>query len=538
MMDGAYTAASPARNGAFQSVPGAHPKRGVFDLSHEKKLTFDFGQLIPTMCMEMVPGDSFEISNDLIVRFQAMLAPPLHQVNATIHYFFVPTRLVWPKVGTTGNDWESFITGGVSGTNAAVVPRWNVSSGKHDVGSLWDYLGLPCWSTANNFSTAYSDAIQPLDFPKRAYNLIWNEYYRDETLQTELDINTAEDVQYRNWTKDFFTSALPWTQRGTSPAFPVSGTTSAVWTQAGLGQNVVATAPDGVMIEASGLGSAAFRPASVSSSFMPNLATTFNSNTVSLSAATTFTINDFRLNAVIQRLLERNARGGIRYTEFLQSVHGVHPRDERLQRPEYIGGVKQPVIFSEVLQTSNTASAPTPPASMSGHGLTVGRNYVGKYFAVEFGYMIGVMSVMPVPSYQQGIPRSWLRSSKYDFFVPEFAGLGEQAVINQELYLAGDAVNQTVFGYQGRYNEYRYERNTVHGLFQTTLNYWHLGRIFSARPALNSAFIQLGSAELTSTTLKRIFATPSQPGLLASIGNAVKAIRPIPEFGEPGLYKI
>jgi len=527
-MDGAVQAGAPARNGAFQVVQGMRPHRGVFDLSHEKKLTADFGQLVPTFCMEMVPGDSFEVSNDLVIRFQAMIAPPLHQVNATIHYFFVPNRLVWDKIGSSGNDWESFITGGVSGTNAAVVPRWNVGAGNHDIGSLWDYFGLPCWSAANSFTTAYPDAIVPIDFPKRAYNLIWNEYFRDETLQTEVDITTSEAVLYRNWTKDFFTSSLPWPQRGTSPAFPVSGSTSAVWS------NVTGTvASHSAAVDTSNHWT--FGTGGAGNSFGSGA---LNANAVSLSAATTFTLNDFRLNTVIQRLLERNARSGVRYTEFLQSIYGVHPRDERLQRPEYVGGMKQPVVFSEVLQTSNTASAPTAAGTMFGHGMTVGRNYIGRYTAVEFGYMIGVLSVMPVPSYQQGIPRSWLRSSKYDFFFPEFAGLGEQIVQNQELYLASDGANQTTFGYQGRYNEYRYERNTVHGLFQTTLNYWHLGRIFSSRPALNSAFVQLGSAELTSTTLKRIFALPSQPGLLVSVGNAVRAVRPIPEFGEPGLYRI
>ncbi|WNK13368.1 MAG: major capsid protein [Microvirus sp.] len=527
---------APARNGAFQSVRGPHISRGVFDLSHEKKLTGDFGQLIPTLCMEMVPGDHFEISNELAIRFQAMVAPPLHQVNATIHYFFVPNRLVWPKIDTTGNDWETFITGGVSGTNAAVVPRWNVSSGKHDVGSLWDYFGLPNWSAANNFATAYPDAIQPLDFPKRCYNLIWNEYYRDETLQTEININTSEDVLTRAWTKDFFTSALPWPQRGTAPAFPISGSTSAVWAP-GQFYNGPGAVPVTPQWQSSAVDNVMYESAANANSFA-NAKGFMNANTVSLSLATTFTINDFRLSTVIQRLLERNARGGIRYTEFLQSNYGVHPRDERLNRPEYVGGIKQPVIFSEVLQTSNTASAPTAAGTMFGHGLSAGRNHVGRYTAVEFGYMIGVLSVMPVPSYQQGIPRAWLRTSKYDFFFPEFANLGEQAVVNQELYLAGDAANQTVFGYQGRYNEYRYERNTVHGLFQTTLNYWHLGRIFSSRPALNSAFISLGSAELTSTTLKRIFALPSQPGLLISVGNAVRAVRPIPEFNDPGLYRV
>ncbi|WNK14919.1 MAG: major capsid protein [Microvirus sp.] len=537
-MDGANSASAPARNGAFQSVPAQNIHRGVFDLSHEKKLTFDFGQLIPTLCMEMVPGDIFEISNDVVVRFQAMIAPPLHQVDLSIHYFFVPNRLVWPKIDQSGNDWETFITGGVLGTNSAVMPRWNVNSGNHDVGSLWDYFGLPTWSTANNFTTQFPDAIQPIELPMRAYNLIWNEYYRDETLQTTIDpINLNNSLLYRNWTKDFFTSALPWTQRGTSPAFPVSGSTSAVWA-ASVFPNATLTNPGALSISTTSNPDNRIGNQTPTAIGAANTLGAFNANSVSLSGATTFTINDFRLNTVIQRLLERNARSGIRYTEFLQSNYGVHPHDARLQRPEYIGGIKQPVIFSEVLQTSNTTGAPTPPATMLGHGLTVGRNYAGKYRAEEFGYMMGIMSVMPVPSYQQGMEKKWLRTSKYDFFFPEFAGLGEQAVLNQELYLANDSANQTIFGYQGRYNEYRYQRNSVHGLFQSTLNYWHLGRIFSSRPALNSAFIALNANELTSTTLKRIFATPSQPGLLASVGNNIKAIRPIPEFGEPGLYRI
>ncbi|WNK14788.1 MAG: major capsid protein [Microvirus sp.] len=524
----------PARNNAFQSVAGHKSSRSTFDLSHDRKLTADFGQLIPSMFLEMVPGDTFEISNDLAVRFQPLLAPILHQVDASIHYFFVPTRLCWPKIGTSGDDWETFITGGVSGTNAAVAPRWNVSSGKHDVGSLWDYFGLPTWSAANNFSTQFPDATQPLDFARRSYNLIYNEWYRDETLQSELVIGTSEDVQVSGWTKDFFTSALPWQQRGTAPAFSLGGSTSAIYPG------------DLALSRADGANLPVFNPnaspsvtvtgAGVGASNIVTKKAVADVNTVSFSAATTFNLNDFRLNTVIQRLLERNARGGVRYTEFLQNVHGCHPRDERLQRPEYIGGVRQPVIVSEVLQTSASNAQPTPQGNMAGHGLSVGRNFAGKYTAVEFGYVIGIFRVMPVPAYQQGIPRAFLRTSKYDFFVPEFVGLGEQAVENQELYLANDAANKTTFGYQGRYNELRYERNTVHGLFQSTLNYWHLGRIFASRPALNGSFISLSATELTS--LKRIFVSTSQPGLLCSIGNNVKAIRPLPVLAEPGLHVI
>lgn len=528
--------AAPARNQAFQRAPSPQIRRAVFDLSHEKKLTFDFGQLIPSLCMEMVPGDSFEMSNDMIVRFQAMLAPLLHQVDATIHYFFVPTRLLWPKIDTTGQNWESFISGGVDGLNAAVAPRWDVGPGHHDIGSLWDYFGLPTWATADSFSThfnavANNKSIIPLDFPKRAYNLIWNEFYRDETLESEVDIATSEVLLLRNWTKDYFTSALPWQQRGTAPALPIAGATSAVWTS-GHFYNAAPASPAGFS------NSTTVDPIlNVGNGYaMANAFAMFNANTVDLSTATSMSIADFRLAASIQKWLERNATGGARYTEFLQAQFGVFPRDERLQRPEYVGGAKSPVIFNEVLQTSATNAQPTPAGNMAGHGLSVGRNYVGKYSAVEYGYMIGILSVMPVPAYQDGVPRMFNRVSKYDWYFPDFAQLSEQAVLNQELYLGTDNLNKVTFGYQARYNEYRYERSSVHGLFRTDLSFWHLGRIFGSRPNLNAAFVSLSSAELAS--LKRVAAVPSQPLLLASVGNNVRAVRPMPELAVPGIDRV
>lgn len=537
----ANNAAIPERNNAFNVIKPAHGSRGVFDLSHEKKLSLDFGQLVPTMCMEMVPGDKFDIANHVIIRMQPMIAPVLHEINATIHYFFVPSRLCWPKVDSSGNDWETFITGGVAGTSTPILPKWNVATANAVEGSLWDYFGLPVVTLTTNFTTTFPDAAVPMDLPKRAYNLIFNEYYRDETLTTEININTSETVQLRSWTKDYFTSALPWSQRGTAPAFPITGSTSAVWSANVIGTlpypNVNATSPTTMSHAA-----ANFFPANGGTKSALELGVPTHTpaqlaaNTVSAAALSTFTVNQFRLNVVIQRLLERNARGGIRYTEFLQSSFGVHPRDERLQRPEYIGGVKTPIIISEVLQTSSVTSAPTPGGTMFGHGLTASSQFAGSYSAQEFGYMIGILSVMPKANYQQGIPKLWDRATRYDWPYPEFAGLGEQEVKNQELYLTADSQNQVTFGYQGRYNELRYERSTVHGILRSTLNYWHLGRIFSSRPVLNTAFVQLSSSELTS--LKRIFAVTSQPGLIAVVGNIVKAYRPFPALAEPGLRVI
>ena len=255
-----------------------------------------------------------------------------------------------------------------------------------------------------------------------------------------------------------------------------------------------------------------------------------NKNTVDLSSATTFDISDLRLAFQIQKWMERNARAGARYTEFLRAHFGVSPRDERLQRPEYIGGSKSPVIFSEVLQTSST-DVTSPQGNLAGHGLTVSQSYCGKYHATEYGLVIGLMSVMPRTSYSQGINRQWLRRTKYDFYFPEFANLSEQAVENAEICAtASSAHNTGIFGYQGRYDEMRTKDNMVCSQMRDTFDYWHLARQFdpTTPPTLNDDFVEC-------IPRKDIFAVPSEPGLIVSFGNIIKAIRPLPIMGEPGL---
>ena len=222
----------------------------------------------------------------------------------------------------------------------------------------------------------------------------------------------------------------------------------------------------------------------------------------------------------IQKWLERNARSGVRYTEFLRSHFGVSPRDDRLQRPEYVGGSKSPIIVSEVLQTSETGTS--PQGNMAGHGISASSTYCGKYRATEYGVMMGIMSIMPRSMYQQGINRQWMRKTKYDYYFPEFANLSEQAVKNYELYVSGDnTADDLIFGYQGRYDEMRTKQNMVCGQMRNTFSYWHLGRIFSSQPALNSSFI-------TCVPRKDIFAAPSEPGLIVQIANLIKAWRPMP----------
>ena len=497
----------------FQRVGAVKPRKSAFNLSYEKKFTCDFGQLIPVMCDEVVPGDFFKIGNQMVIRFQPLVAPILHEINVYVHYFFVPYRILW-------DDWEDFITGGVTGDLTPTIPTWSPTPGTGNaLNSLWDYLGFP--------TGIIPAGALPLDFPRRAYNMVWNEYYRDETLQTEVAL-TNEAILLRNWAKDYFTSSLTSQQRGTAPALPVSGHSHAIWDTSSIVNNAGSqnvqfsdTASDPTLhIQSAG-------------AYMVrhgNAINFFNSNTVDLSSATTFDIADLRLAFQIQKWMERNNRAGARYTEFLEAHFKVSPRDDRLQRPEYIGGSKAPVIVSEVLQTSSTDTE-SPQGNLAGHALTVSEAYCGKYHAQEYGLIIGLMSVMPKASYSQGINRQWLRRTKYDFYFPEFANLSEQAIERAEIYASAvEAENLTLFGYQGRYDEMRIKQNMIVSEMRDTFDYWHCGRQFASAPLLNSSFV-----ECNPSGLKRIFASTDSPGLIVSFGNLIKAVRPLPIQAEPGL---
>lgn len=498
----------------FKNVGSLNPSRSVFDLSYEKKFTCDMGQLIPVLCDEMVPGDFFQFGNEAVIRFQPLVAPILHEVNMYVHIFFLPYRILWDNAGT--DNFETFISGGVDGDETPTIPRWEPTNTAQ--GSLWDYMGFPVGIDP--------DGAYPIDMPRRAYNLVWNEYYRDESLQAEVAL-TNENILNRCWEKDYFTSSLPWQQRGTAPALPISGTTFADFTDAISGTENWA--------DARGLAVTSVAPPdthlyTANGTLNAHALSALNKNTVDLSSATTFDIADLRLAFQIQKWMERNARAGARYTEFLRAHFGVAPRDERLQRPEYIGGSKSPVIFSEVLQTSST-DVTSPQGNLAGHGLTVSQSYCGKYHATEYGLVIGLMSVMPRTAYSQGINRQWLRRTKYDFYFPEFANLSEQAIENAEICAtASSAHNTGIFGYQGRYDEMRTKDNMVCSQMRDTFDYWHLGRQFDTAtpPTLNDDFVEC-------VPRKDIFAVPSEPGLIVNHGNIIKAIRPLPIMGEPGL---
>ena len=521
-----------ANNLAFNTISSNRLKRAAHDLSHSRKFTMNMGELVPILCQDVIPGDSFQLKHEALVRIMPMLAPIYHNVNVYMHYFFVPYRLVW-------NEWEDFITGGRDGNANPVFPRfyqptpliWN-GANKLGVGSLADYLGFPSKQIPSS-AISFNESKAFSQLPFRAYHTIYNEYYRDQNLEDEVPIskdsglteiftsnddawdNQFKTMRKRAWEKDYFTSALPNTQRGTPMSIPVQGD-AAVYAD-NNGQKRYLEIGDGFLANTS-----------------PNLGIkgtdlmpiTGNEIFADLTNVSTATINELRQAFQIQRWLERSARSGARYTEVLQSFFGVRPRDSRLQRPEFLGGGKMPLSISEVLQTSETSN--TPLGEFAGHGITYGSTVKFRKFFEEHGIIIGIMSVLPRTAYCQGMPKLFTKFDKYDYFWQEFAHLGEQEIKNEELYFDPvGADNKDTFGYTARYNEYRYIPDTVHGNMLDSLSYWHMARMFPSRPALNADFIKADPTNrifpVQDATHKLIIQTHAQ----------LKAIRPVPKYGDP-----
>ena len=494
----------------FNSVQLEKPKKNVFDLSHDVKMSMKMGQLTPVLVTECVPGDSFQIGCDSLIRFAPMVAPVMHRMDVSVHYFFVPNRLVW-------ENWEKFI---VDANTDQVLPYFNYSStGTTNYGRFFDYMGVPPNTTAN---------FVPVNaLPFAAYQAIYNEYYRDENLVAEVDyklangdngssLSTFGQIRNRAWEHDYFTASLPFAQKGTAVDIPIGSIDNDV----AVNWNSLENAHTSVTYDGTNsqtIGSSA----GVSTIGTPEMI----AKTSDIDIQPT-TINDLRRAFRLQEWLEKNARGGTRYIENILMHFGVRSSDKRLQRPEYITGLKTPVIISEVLNTSATAEE--PQGNMAGHGVAVSTGKYGNYFCEEHGYIIGIMSVMPQPAYQQGIPKTYLKNDPLDFFWPSFAHIGEQPVTNDELY-AYQATGSDTFGYVPRYAEYKYQASRVAGDFRTILDYWHLGRIFATQPALNQAFI-----ECTPEQCERIFAVQDgEDNLYCQIMHKIKAVRPMPKFGTP-----
>lgn len=561
-------------NPLFQTVKVTKPGRSAFNLSHEVKLSAQFGALVPIFCQEALPGDTFKLNSELFIRMAPMLAPIMHRVNVYTHFFCVPMRLIW-------DDWEEFITGGRDGLSEPVFPRMSNYIVPRS-GSLLDYLGYPSSLDRDGSidNLAENDEISSFDMsilPLRAYHLIWNEYYRDQNLSEDISespymhqsgvfkfdaINKAVpwffNIRYRAWEKDYFTSALPWSQRGAEAVIPLSSdmTVEARRTgHAGMLRDVVTGLP--ISMSAGNQYLQAKIPGSTAPSHSTGRLSVgpLNSNTSSQGnpayydpdgslyvdgKQTAAPINELRRAFALQRFLERNAVGGARYIEQIMAHFGVTSSDARLQRPEYLGGGKSPVVISEVLQTSQTTQESAGKkdggvlGDMAGRGISVGKSHSFTKFFEEHCIVMGIMSILPRSAYMQGVSRFLTKFDKYDYYFPEFAHLGEQEVFNRELFVSTTTEDTQTFGYQSRYAEYKFINSHVHGKFKTDLSYWHLARVFKNLPKLNSSFIQMSPAEA-----ERIFPVQVKDfdteHFYCQIYNNFRAIRPIPKYSTPGL---
>ncbi len=508
----------------FTSIQNTKPSSNTFDLSHDRKMSLDMGDLVPIHVMECVPGDKIKMSTSQMLRFAPMVAPIMHRVNLYTHFFFVPNRILW-------DNWEDFITGGEDGTDASVFPTFEIGSSEN--GSLFDYLGVP--------SADFNPFLKLSALPAAAYQIIYNEYYRDQNLiapvNYKVDDGGNNAIQFntlrkRAWQHDYFTSALPWTQKGPEATIPLGDAAPVVYTDP-VNKNLLPSLREqatGELADKSSIGASAgflFDSSTQGSGLLyidPN-----ESLEADLSAATASTINDLRRAFKLQEWLEKNARGGSRYIETILSHFGVKSSDARLQRPEFLGGGSSPVNISEVLQTTST-DAVTPQANMAGHGISVGASNSFSYYAEEHGYIIGIMSVLPKTAYQQGLPKHFSKFDKFDYFWPSFGHLGEQPILQQEIYadITGAGTNEDVFGYTPRYAEYKYLNSSVHGEFKTSLDFWHMGRIFENKPSLNQQFIEADPTD-------RIFAVLESEKLYAHVFHRISASRRMPYFGTPTL---
>lgn len=518
------------KDSIFTHVPVKNVKRNMFDLSHEVKMSGKFGYLYPMLLIDTLPGDSFREKLTVFLRAAPMLAPIMHRVDVTSHFFFVPNRLL-------SSVWEEAITAGQDGEQAPILPYWTASvlaGGYPEVGTLADYLGLPV--TQGGIINS-QEQISVLPF--RAYWKVWNDYYRDPNFDAEIpfdidaqgdvsgEVESYNEVKRHMWQKDLYTAALPWAQRGVEVLLPITGQIDTL--RSAVTGNLAPTGK-GLTTDTLLAGQLAFSDAAWPIANQERAYLEFDGSTTS--------VNEVRRTFAIQQWMEANARGGYRYVEQIESHFNVRVPDYRLQRAEYLGGNKQPITISEVLSTADTDDVPV--GDMAGHGISVGKSNRIAYKCQEHGWILGIVTVTPQTAYSQGLEKMWTRKDKFDFAWPELAHIGEQELLSKEIFFSWNNAdaddNQELFGYVPRYSEYKFKQDRIAGDFRTTLKFWHLGRMFTARPVLDQVFTTMYEDGVLSNeeSYRRIFAVQDGTDYLwMQIFHRVSALRPLPYFGVP-----
>lgn len=520
----------------FAMIPKADIPRSAFAIQKTHKTTFDTGYLIPVYVDEVLPGDTFNLRMTAFARLATPIYPVMDNLYLDSFFFFVPNRLLW-------TNWERFMgqQDNPSDSISYLVPQQVSPAGGYAVGSLQDYMGLPTVGQVGAGNT-----VSHCAFFTRAYNFIWNDWFRDENLQNSVVQDTGDGpdaspatnyvLLRRGKRHDYFTSSLPWPQKGASVSLPLGTSAPVVRTSNALNWKVYDSGTNNLTAATSLNSSAAGNLVSAAGSLKsldPN-----GGLFADLSSATAATINQLRQSFQIQKLLERDARGGTRYTEIIRSHFGVISPDARLQRPEYLGGGTTPININPIAQTSGTSASgtTTPLGNLAAMGTALAHGHGFTQSFVEHGVIIGLVSVRADLTYQQGLRKMWSRSTRYDFYFPAFAHLGEQAVLNREIYCDGSTNDSNVFGYQERWAEYRYNPSQISGLFKSTsagtIDGWHLAQKFTSLPTLNSTFIQ------ENPPVSRVVAVGAAANgqqILLDTFFDVKAARPMPLYSVPGL---